>query len=692
METLLPAAVVRQVDLLCDEFERRWQQGARPGIEEFLARMPGPAGDVLREELLAVELECRCRAGEAPQAPEYAARLGVPAGVVERLLQEVQGASELDSGRAADTAGRPGDSTGTGPIAGPDADALPRVFAEYELLEKLGQGGMGTVYKARHLRLGKLVAVKLVRPDLRRADQALARFRREMQAVGRVEHPHLVEAQHAGEHDGVLYLVMKLVGGIDLARLAKQVGPLRVADACDLARQAALGLQHVHECGLVHRNIKPSNLVLAPAGVGRELPGADSGPLVKILDLGIARLAAEQAEGPALTGEGVGLGTADYMAPEQAVGAARVDIRADLYSLGCTLFHLLAGRPPFGDRRGTTAKLLAHQQALAPPLRSLRPDVPAELAGLVERLVAKRPEDRFAEPREVAEALAPLAAGADLAALLHPAPAAGPGAAQAATTVSAALTHTDRPRLRRLGRRRWALVGAASAAVLPAAVLTAVLVGRWAGPDGELSTNQPAPVAPEGKTAALAVRSLSVRHWADGPTGMVPRGDIGERSFSARFNDQVQVSAALSKPAYCYLLAFNADGTEQLCLPEDPNVPPPFRQRLEFPPGADRAFTLNDGVGVQAFVLVASRQPLPAYAAWKEGRPKLTWPVLRPVPEVVWRGDGQRVYPVTPGGEQRGDVTALRGVPPLEGLCRELRSGPGVEAVSALAFPVLPRQ
>ena len=197
---------------------------------------------------------------------------------------------------------------------------------------------------------------------------------------------------------------MDLVPGCDLGRLVQGRGPLPLADACELARQAALGLQAVHEKGLVHRDIKPSNLMLTPDGV------------VKVLDLGLARLVEDAAD--SLTPPGAFGGTADYLAPEQASDLRAATIRSDLYSLGCTLYCLLAGRPPFGDdrHRSLASKIIAHREEPVAPITDFRPELARarELLRLLDRLLAKDPACRPAEPREVAEALGPLSAGHDL--------------------------------------------------------------------------------------------------------------------------------------------------------------------------------------------------------------------------------------------------------------------------------------
>lgn len=277
-------------------------------------------------------------------------------------------------------------------------------LGEYELLAKLGEGGMGAVYKARQTRLDKLVALKVLPKDRTSDPQALARFEREMRAVGRVSHANIIQAHDARDIDGTTVLVMEYVDGLDLSQLVARLGPLPITVACELVRQTALGLQCAHENGLVHRDIKPSNLMLTRQGV------------VKILDLGLARLGAEPAAGGELTSANQPMGTADYMAPEQTTDSHSVDIRADLYSLGCTLYKLLSGQAPFGGPTYRTAmhKMMAHFGDPPPPICTLRADVPEPLAAILDRLLAKSPGDRPAAPIEVADLLAPFAAPADL--------------------------------------------------------------------------------------------------------------------------------------------------------------------------------------------------------------------------------------------------------------------------------------
>src|SRR5262249_1682644 len=219
------------------------------------------------------------------------------------------------------------------------------VLGSYILLARIGEGGMGEVFKARHRRLGRIVALKVIRQTRLANPAAVQRFEREMKAVCQVTHPNVVNAIDADDADGKLFIAMELVDGIDLGKLVASSGPLGVAEACEYARQIAVGLDACHARGLIHRDIKPSNLLLtyepdtSGAGTGRR-------PVVKIFDLGLARIDAAGSEQPVprLTMMGKIVGTPDYLAPEQARDSHHVDGRADLYSLGCTLFFLLTGK------------------------------------------------------------------------------------------------------------------------------------------------------------------------------------------------------------------------------------------------------------------------------------------------------------------------------------------------------------
>jgi formylglycine-generating enzyme required for sulfatase activity/tRNA A-37 threonylcarbamoyl transferase component Bud32 len=278
------------------------------------------------------------------------------------------------------------------------------LLGSYVLLEKLGEGGMGAVFKARNWKLGRVVALKLIRKDRLENAAAVQRFQREIRAAAHLDHPNIVHAIDADQVGNTHFFVMEHIDATDLAGLIKKHGPLSILQACDAIRQAALGLQHAYERGLVHRDIKPHNLLLTREGV------------VKILDMGLARFSTSEESLSTLTQEGTVMGTLDYMAPEQAMDSHHVDTRADLYSLGCTFHFLLCGSVPFP---GGTAmeKLWKHREQPPRPVEELRPETPRALAAVIRRLLAKRPEDRYQTPIELATALEQVQT-----ALMRPAP------------------------------------------------------------------------------------------------------------------------------------------------------------------------------------------------------------------------------------------------------------------------------
>jgi eukaryotic-like serine/threonine-protein kinase len=267
------------------------------------------------------------------------------------------------------------------------------LIGNYLILDKLGQGGMGVVFKARHRRLGRIGALKILPPSFARDRSAVMRFRREVEAAGRLKHPNLVAAHDADEDRGVHFLVMDYVEGRDLDRVVRDRGPMQVTQAVDCLIQAARGLEAAHTQGIVHRDIKPGNLMLDNAGT------------VRVLDLGLARIidAANPFNKTAkgrLTESGMYMGTVDYMAPEQAEDSHRVDHRADIYSLGCTFHYLLTGQEPFVGET-VLKRLMAHMERPAPSLRIARPDVPPALDAVYLKMMAKRPDDRPASMTEV---------------------------------------------------------------------------------------------------------------------------------------------------------------------------------------------------------------------------------------------------------------------------------------------------
>ena len=279
-------------------------------------------------------------------------------------------------------------------------DTQPLTLGQYRLLDELGRGGMGHVYKALHTIMGRMVAIKVISPELVKDPVAVEWFRREVRASTHLVHPNIVMAYDANEAEGLHFLVMEYVEGVTLDTLVKQNGPLPVEHTCALMRQAALGLQHAHEKGMVHRDIKPGNLLIPR-------PASDQPPdvLVKIVDFGLARLQNKStSETIQLRPQAGVLGTPDFISPEQSRDIHATDIRSDLYSLGCSFYYALAGRVPFP---GETAveKLIKHLMERAEPLEKVRSEVPPAVAAIVKKLMAKDPEARYQTPAELAREL-----------------------------------------------------------------------------------------------------------------------------------------------------------------------------------------------------------------------------------------------------------------------------------------------
>jgi hypothetical protein len=418
-----PTITARErIDVLLVDQAHRWRTGDPIPVERYLqefpeiARNPELKLDLVYGEFSLAQLWC----GDRPDGEWILARF-------PELREALIGQAEVNDWWARSAVSETAGSEDGGPRAHRDssrgqATADPRVGAsppaqpsppglapglilgDYQLQDRIGWGGMGAVYRALHLRLGREVALKVIAPPYLSSEEVMARFYREMRAVGKLDHPYLVRATDARQVGDWHLLVMELLEGIDLGRLMARLGPLSVADACEMVRQVAEGLEHMHEHGIVHRDIKPSNLMLIRGGT------------IKVLDLGVARLQEEVADG--ITPSHLAMGTPDYMAPEQAGDPRAVTPRSDLYSLGCTLYHLLAGQPPFHGSGSPFRKLLGHQQAPIPPLRPRRPDLPEGLAGVLDRMLAKEPAARPGSAREVAESLRPWCRGADLPALL----------------------------------------------------------------------------------------------------------------------------------------------------------------------------------------------------------------------------------------------------------------------------------
>ncbi len=341
------------------------------------------------------------------------------------------------------------------------------VLGKYVIQDRIGSGSMGRVYRAQHQLMGRVVALKIIAPEILSNERAVARFYREMRLVGRLDHPNVVRAFDADSSSNILYLVMEYVAGQSLAQMLLS-GPLPPVDVVGYAAQAALGLAHAHEQGIVHRDVKPSNLLL------------NEEKQVKVLDLGLGVLMEADTHATFATADGIAVGTVDYMSPEQACGKD-VDGRSDLYSLGCAMYHLMTGRHAFPGANAIE-RLGKRIHGRPVPITDVRPDLPSSLVAVLDRLMASKPQDRYQSGVEAAEALnglirtrKPAAARADPAA---PAPSPASGPERVEVPVEPSYPGWFRP-LADLVRARPAAALAALAGSLGACAGLGFAIGRW---------------------------------------------------------------------------------------------------------------------------------------------------------------------------------------------------------------------
>lgn len=282
----------------------------------------------------------------------------------------------------------------------PPPDITGRTLGDFQVLRKIGQGGMGQVYLARQLSLKREVALKLLRGDLAQNATALKRFQAEAEAVARISHPNIVQVYAIGEHDGLRFMALEYVEGRNLRDFLEKKGPPELPVALAIVRQVAAALQRASELGIVHRDIKPENILLTKKVE------------VKVTDFGLSRLTIDDQQPLNLTQSGVTLGTPLYMSPEQVRGLP-TDHRSDLYSFGVTCYHLLAGHPPFGGANAIDVAM-KHVNEQPESLASIRPDLPADLCSLVHKMMAKRVEDRYQTAKEILRDVAKLREGLTL--------------------------------------------------------------------------------------------------------------------------------------------------------------------------------------------------------------------------------------------------------------------------------------
>jgi hypothetical protein len=567
---------------------------------------------------------------------------------VDRLTAEVRSLRRSSAGASAGLHGTgPADGSGSG-SSGATADwtpldatratatasgapagghpALPVAIGKYLVVGELDRGGQAVVYRVVHAGLGRELALKYALKPLADGDPARRLIADEARVLAGVpEHSGLVRVHDMDLHEGHLYMVMDFVRGRSLAQYAKDQ-PIAPRQAAALVAEAARAVDAAHRCGVVHQDIKLKNILV------------DDQNRARLIDFGLARLrhAWSGSSGQDDGADGPSGGTPEFMAPEQARDEAdKVGPRSDVFALGAVLYALLTGKPPFAekDRKaalGRAVRCEFDREALR------RPGIPRRLARVVLRAMAAEPDDRYSSAHAMA---------ADLEAFLR------------------------RPKL--VAAQAGALLLCAAAAVIGLIQPHPVTDISRSGP----MVNPPEPLP-------LGVKSFQVElHRRTTKTLL---GPIGVNAFAGRFeDDDVRVRARLNAPAYCYLVALNPDGKVQPCYPEDPKKAPLRSSEVNFPADPAIGFGLTDGIGLQAFVLIASTKPLPPLEKWLQAAGELPW--QKTVAERVWRYDGIE-FATDP---ERGEFRPLADLPkPLEAACRALRARPQVDAIQAIAFPV----
>lgn len=648
------------------EFEARLRAGERPRIEDWFDRVPTNCQEALAEELLKVEIEFDRAHHREPVPDQLRSRFPV---LADRILNWIAESAQPTPERSE-----------------------PKQFGPYLIQGRLGEGGQAIVLQGRHEVLGSLAAIKVLLPD-RVNPRTCARFLAEARLLASTSHPNLVRALHAGEQDGSPFLAMEFLQGETVRDLLKREGRLSLSEGISIARQTALALDHLAGIGIVHRDVKPANLMRMPDGG------------VKLLDLGLARRVEMRGQDPELelTQAGEFLGTFLYASPEQFNAAGEVDHRADLYALGCTLMHVLSGSPPF---RTSTASELAEAHLSQPPpwLRDRLPGIPAELDDLVHRLLAKKPDDRPSSAHEVIDTLD------------------GILGAESTVTGFAKVSQSDEHRAPKsrgwrdevFAHRRLLVSLSIAAAMLFTAILllspsvrsTALNVTvatntdpKPKAPDSQGEPNSPvslstAPVSSTSKSP-IQVIGFHVEHYSSGTRQDVLAGDLGRQSFAVKTRDKVRIRAELSEPAYCFLIVFRPDGEDDVCFPETADAIPEKTAQPRYPiAAADVTYGFDEGPGLCSFALVVSQEPLPSYREWRSMRSSpLPWRSrIEGQIGVVYRYDGDWFYPLTSSDPEglRGKGRRLQGVgPTLFALTNWLKADPRVESVQLLAVPVI---
>jgi predicted Ser/Thr protein kinase len=601
-----------------------------------------PAGEAIGAHLDVCE-DCRDRV-ERLRAELSALRPGPIGGVA---------ADPTGPDPAADPEGQPSNSgptlfwpTDPAGTAGPEPTGpaeRPGAIGRYLVVDHLDGGAQGQVYRVIHPNLGQDMVLKLGRQPV--GDDERASLVAEGRLLADLEHINLVRIYDLDFHKGRPFLVMEYVHGRNLEDYARDE-PVTPRRAAELVAKLAGALAMVHRKGVIHRDIKPRNILIDETGEPR------------LIDFGLARLRNAWSS-PLATTWG---GTLPFMAPEQARREHdRIGPRSDLFGLGAVLYFLLTGRPPFaGETQEEVWDRAQHCDFDASVLRTA--GVPRRLERICLKALAAEPEGRYSTAGDLADAL--------VAFLRRPRRL----AFQAGALLVAALA-----------AGAWSLRSWSPAATTPMAP------GGSVGRDASIPVAPPRPAADFVPIPALRIESLDALLYRRDPGAKAdrPLGRVGPGGVAPRPDDNVRILARLSAPAHCYLIALNPDGSVQHCYPESPASAPPRTGSLEFPGDPKSGFGLTDGVGVQAFVLVASARPLPPPEEMRDRVEKLPWKQIHS--DAVWRFDGEKW--ALDLDLRRGTKRTLADLPqPLDRSCLALKAELGIEIIQALAFSVEDRR
>lgn len=645
------------IDKISTKFEEQWNQDQSVDFSAWLTEVAEDNRSELLQELLLVEFELR-QANNLPVNPDSYAPLGKQAVQLAREFADQQEKSStrkhskstapdvVDLATVNGESGIPEDAT-LPPNTAKPAFVL-RKIDNYELIRELKSGGMGSVFLARHHQFNdRYYAIKLVKAGLV-SDEAMARFQHEINVAGQLKHENIVYSFDAGRAGNEPYLVMEFIQGFDLEHLVQQQGPLSIPNACELIRQAATGLQYAFDkSGLTHRDIKPANLMLA------------SDDKVKILDLGLARLR-EQSQTQGFTSDGQMLGTPDYMAPEQWSESSNVTTTADIYSLVCSLYTLLTGKPPFYQKGKSSiaAKMSAHVLDPPPPIQSNRKNIPRGIIELVEKGLQKEPKDRFQTPQELVDALEPFCKEANLQEYKVSSAAAGP---ESYVSTKPLLDKTSNTVLgsqsapssakKSAGLRVW--VGIIVGMLACTLIYFFFINGnnsKKSSPEqankNELENQKPDQVLPT-RDQSNKTQVVGVRYGVDGDVvSQINQNEVGGQVVFE--GESCRLEVLLPENRYLMVLAITPkqDDGKVVCIwPKDKSAPGNNQLAgFAYVPGEldfeelkidfskhdierrDGRWRFSDGAGIHGFIVVSSKTELPSFEAIKSRLLEIEWP------------------------------------------------------------------